>query len=273
MATVEVTSWSEFLTAAVVSGDTVVCPENAVWDLAELEPEGHTGQIQIRASVQGRGTQIKNLVIQSGIGTNNASIDIRGASSSAISEVTDLHFINCDVVGGTNGGFCNTNNTYLEACTFSAMVHGTNYGFYYGGHRTLYRCAVNLEFATASGFTMFGDNCTVEYLNAKISGSRIQACQINNTTGNTAATIKNSYFILDTPQATTLTCNNTEWSVVRCNGANITSLASFTKANFCLGVSTDFPNVTTVGSGIVLVGENDLRDAGYLQSIGFPIGA
>ena len=59
---------------------------------------------------------------------------------------------------------------------------------------------------------------------------------------------------------------------MRCNGANITDLSSFTKANFCLGVDSDFPNVTTVGNGIKLVSENDLRDAAYLQSIGFPIG-
>ena len=273
MAVVNVNSWTEFLEAAAVSGDTVVCPENAVWDLAELEPEGHNAKIVIRANVDGKGTQIKNLVIESGLtSTNDAAFEFRGTSSSSKIEINDLHFLNGNVIGGTSGGFAIAQYTDLVKCTFSSMVHGTNYGFYYGSGKTLYRCALNLEFATANGFTFIGDGAEVEFLNAKISGSNVQGCILNASTGGTAGKIKNSYIILDTPQATTLTCNNAEWSVVRCNGANITSLASFTKANFCLGVDSDFPNVTTVGNGIKLVSENDLRDAAYLQSIGFPIG-
>jgi hypothetical protein len=269
MATVQVNSWAEFLEAVSVSGDTVVCPENAVWDLAELEPEGHDGQIAIRASVDGRGTEIRNLVIQHLESARHSTFDIRGESSTNRSEVHDIHFLNCDVEGGGTGGFATLDCANLEACTFSAMVHSASNIFYYGNFKRLYRCAINLEMSTAGGVMLIGDNAEIEYLNAKISGSSIQNCILNNSS---SGSIRNSYIILDAPRTTALTCRNAEWSVVRCNGANVTSLASFTANNFCLCVDSDFPNVTTVGNGIKLVSENNLRDAGYLQSIGFPIG-
>ena len=61
---IEVTSWSELLQAASGDDPTVEinCPENAVWDLGESEPEGHTGTIKLCGQINGRGTKIKNLV-------------------------------------------------------------------------------------------------------------------------------------------------------------------------------------------------------------------
>ena len=38
MATVQVSDWSEFMTAIAVAGDTVVLPENAEWDMNEMHP-------------------------------------------------------------------------------------------------------------------------------------------------------------------------------------------------------------------------------------------
>lgn len=62
MATVTVSNFAEFVSAAAVSGDTVVCPENAVWEMNELFPEGYSGNIQLNCAViNGRGTLIRNL--------------------------------------------------------------------------------------------------------------------------------------------------------------------------------------------------------------------
>lgn len=58
MATVNVTSWAEFIAAVAVAGDTVVCPDGAVWDLTESEPI--TEPLEIACSeIQGNGTTIK----------------------------------------------------------------------------------------------------------------------------------------------------------------------------------------------------------------------
>ena len=88
---------------------------------------------------------------------------------------------------------------------------------------------------------------------------------------------ENCYVILDTPQTTSINARKFITSVLRCNAANVTSLAYVNDIGgaqkFSLLVSSDFPNVTTVSNGVYLVTENNLRDAAYLQSIGFPIGA
>ena len=58
MATVNVTSWAEFLAAVAVAGDTVVLPEAAEWDLSEAETI--TTPIEIScAEIQGNDTVIK----------------------------------------------------------------------------------------------------------------------------------------------------------------------------------------------------------------------
>lgn len=61
MATVQVNSLDEFISAVAVDGDTVVCPENAVWDANAVYPDGYSGDILVRSSVEGNGTTIKNL--------------------------------------------------------------------------------------------------------------------------------------------------------------------------------------------------------------------
>ena len=62
MATVNVSNWAEFVSAIQVAGDTVVCPENAVWDMNEILPYGlDSAYTATCAKIEGRGTTIKNL--------------------------------------------------------------------------------------------------------------------------------------------------------------------------------------------------------------------
>lgn len=62
MATVHVSDFEEFLTAAAVSGDTIVLPSQAVWDFNEIAPEGYIGDIPINcAQIEGNGTAFQNL--------------------------------------------------------------------------------------------------------------------------------------------------------------------------------------------------------------------
>lgn len=62
MAEVYVNSWSEFVTAIGVAGDTVILPEEAEWDMNEILPYGLQSDITFACKkIDGRGTRIKNL--------------------------------------------------------------------------------------------------------------------------------------------------------------------------------------------------------------------
>lgn len=61
MATVQVSTLAEFVAAVAVSGDTVVCPQNAEWDANDTYPDGYSGDFIIKANIEGNGTTIRNL--------------------------------------------------------------------------------------------------------------------------------------------------------------------------------------------------------------------
>lgn len=266
MATVSVTTWTEFLEAIAVSGDTVECPENAVWDMAELEPEGHTGVITCNAAINGHGTQIKNIVMLDSPSSARFQFN---------DDVTDLHIINA-VLDCSSVYFQAANYKTLQMCTFSGMLRGNGNAF--GSNAYFYRCAANLEWATATSATIFARNCNAKFCNFKVSGSRITSMSLYvYNSSDQLSGYENCYVILDTPQTTSINARKFTTSVLRCNAANVTSLTYVNNIggaqNFSLLVSSDFPNVQTVSDGVYLVTENNLRDAAYLQSIGFPIGA
>ena len=272
MATVNVTSWTEFLEAAAVSGDTVVCPENAVWDLADLEPEGHSGTITIKSDIVGNGTTIKNLV-QSGLGTSGSPFTISGGSTSAHRSISGINILNATITSRSDAlvFLFKGNWVDFELCQFSMLARGLSQ--ICGEQGSMYRCAANIELTTSGSILIGGNGETFDYCNFKFSGSGVGGFRtFKSGYDSQRATINNSYIILDTPQITTIAMKSGVSNVFRCTGANVTSLSGYTASNFSLGVDTDFPNVTTVSSGWVLVSENQLRDAAYLQSIGFPIG-
>lgn len=268
MATVNVTSWAEFLEAAAVSGDTVVCPENAVWDIAEIEPEGHSGSITFASDVVGNGTTIKNLVL-TGIGIGGSAFDATGGTSTQHRSISGLNIINATFEVASANIFIG-NYADFELCTFSMLARGANK--FVGDACNVYRCAANIE-TTAGTFTIGGNNAKFDYFNCKISGSGLTAFRNYPASySNRSAKVNNSYIILDTPSITTLAFNAGNSNVFRCTGANVTSLTGYTATSFSLAVDTDFPNLTSASSGWKFVTEAQLRDAAYLQSIGFPIG-
>lgn len=274
MATVNVDNWQDFLTAAAVAGDTVNLPENAEWDIGELEPEGHSGAIILKATINGNGTKIKNLVINDG--TSDGIIQITAT-------VTDLHFV--DGVWPVNQYVVRfmANDAIAQLCTFSASIQGGSTVYLFGtsligqqNKATVYRCAANIEFATATNAWFHGYNTQGKYNNMKISGSRITSVTVASTSSmNTNGKMEYSYMICDTPAVTTFTGAPCWWSLIRCTGSNVSTLANVgdsTGAKITLACSSDFPNAGTVSRGLSLCTESQLHDAAYLQSIGFPIG-
>lgn len=273
---VEVTSWAELLQAASGDDPTVEinCPENAVWDLGESEPEGHTGTIKLCGQINGRGTKIKNLVLTEG--TTTGIFDVKGT-------LTDLHFADGVWKSGQNYIVrLNQANSICQLCTFSASVQNpTLFTFFYSFAGTsnttiAYRCAGNIEVATSTNIILFGANIIGRYNNFKLSGSRLTFVQIAGEDGAMIQGVTQySYVTLDTPAVTSIYAAKFWWGLLRCTGANVTDLRFIgdgAGARITLACDSDFPNATQLSQGLRLCTEAQLHDAAYLQSIGFPIG-
>ena len=144
MADVYVNSWSEFK-SAVGSYDNmdnkIILPENAVWDMAEIKPYGDSFQIQC-AEIDGRGTCIKNLVLNEGIYVYNEehTPTIRNL------EMKDWMCSGSQWIFDTYGGIT------MYSCTFSGMLASSVQCFCSNG-MALYNCAFNIE-ASGSNFKL-----------------------------------------------------------------------------------------------------------------------
>ena len=78
MADVYVNSWTEFVSAVAVSGDTVYLPEEAEWDMEEILPWGTQTALTFACTeINGRGTTIKNLHLNQAITVSKNNIIIR----------------------------------------------------------------------------------------------------------------------------------------------------------------------------------------------------
>lgn len=275
MAAVEVTSWAEFLDAASGNDPTleINLPENAEWDLGEIEPEGHTGAIKLCGVINGRGTKIKNLVVDAG--SVGYVFYMQGT-------IYDLHFL--DGVWKTLSHSCIRlygEDSSVQLCTFSASVQRAGGHMYIfdsegiGINKTglVYRCAFNLELALVTDTTVFDGNMVGQYNNIKISGSRVTTVILNLVNGTVRlGKSEYSYIILDTPAVTTLLFPMFNSSLLRCTGSNVTDLRYVGGDYVSVACSSDFPNASQVAQTLALCTESQLRDAAYLQSIGFPIG-
>lgn len=269
---IEVTSWAEFLEAASGDDPTVEInlPENAEWDLGEIEPEGHTGAIKLCGIINGRGTKIKNLVLD--VGSTGYMFFVHGTTY-------DLHFVDgvwrtdLYVIVRLNG-----DDSSVQLCTFSASIQrsgGTVYVFdkQNASSALVYRCAFNLELSLATGVTVFSWNIIGQYNNIKLSGSRITSVTANMVNGTQRlGKSEYSYIILDTPAVTALAFPMFNSSLLRCTGANVMDLSGVSGDYVSVACSSDFPNASQVAQSLELCSESQLRDAAYLQSVGFPIG-
>lgn len=272
---IEVTSWAEFLEAASGDDPTVEInlPENAEWDLGEIEPEGHTGAIKLCGVINGRGTKIKNLVVDAG--SAGYVFYMQGT-------IYDLHFL--DGVWKTASYAVISlygEDSSVQLCTFSASVQRAGGHMYIFGPQGIginktglvYRCAFNLELASITGTTVFGGNIIGQYNNIKISGSRVTQVILNLVNGTVRlGKSEYSYIILDTPAVTTLAFPVFNSSLLRCTGANVMDLRNVSGNYVSVACSSDFPNASQVAQSLELCTESQLRDAAYLQSVGFPIG-
>lgn len=267
MATVSVNSWSEFAAAVAVTGDTVVCPEGAVWDMNEIAPDGVPGLSIASAEVRGNGTEIRNLRV--------TSSNKLGSNVDFYQSITALHFTNfvCESgqffsAGGVQRGGSRTDFT---GCKFSGLLPqnarffcavGGNYGDTRPTHFA--QCAFTIEFGyNASTATQITSNGTIKY------------CRMHIQLPNGALFYPGaswSYVRIDCPAMTRLNVNGAAANVYDGDLPQLTGATGTASATYPSVYNKDsMPNFAGAANVIGVTGAQ-LRDPAYLSSIGFPIG-
>ena len=249
MAEVHVSSWSEFVEAVAVAGDTVILPEAERWDLNEIAPEGVTESIPVNcAKIVGNGTSIQN-------GRFYGSFIVDGT------EIFDLHIIN---YYSDNAAITGTGK--YERCMFSGLsaaivdvpLNGTSW----------HRCAFNIELQHGEPWAVGGacTYCRIILHAARATGTNIAARN---------AIKKNCEIIMYMPAATRLYIENAQYCTIR---GNMTACGYIGKYSYDHGsaytiVDTDdLAEGASVDAPLIGVTDEQMKDAAYLASIGFPIG-
>lgn len=282
MATVNVTNWADFVTAVGVSGNTVVCPENAVWDMNEIAPEG-VGRIDIACDeIKGNGLEIKNLVSTGGVYVNKSggTTSVKAAVLISGLSITNILGSGGTTFSGTVGFiYVAVNNALtLRQCTisglFSQVVHcpflADATGSGRQGYIYLELCAVNVEMQGANGGLLRG------YVIPK--GSRFTLHLPTSTVelvcngGAPSAEITNNEYVVNAPNMTSVDMQSCNASLLRGNLPLCTTIKGSGVSAVSIYNTDSVPNVATVAANITGVTDAQMRNASYLRSIGFMIG-
>lgn len=263
MADVVVNSWTEFLQAIQVSGDTVICPDSAVWDMNELEPDGHIGTIQFNCTtVYGHNTTIKNLKY-------DGQIKFRGG----FQLVSDLHWENVlSNSMGDNACFHKDGSlgqmTLCKISGFFTMSNGSRAIDPISGFK-LYRCGINLE-SPIGGFNL---PAKMEYTNFLAQLPNAGAIYVYGGRGTPGMGHYFSNIVTVAPNVVEdYSPAFADGCVFRGRKERLTSFGTPCDNTYMnLYCTTDMQAMQN-SQGVTGVTEEQLRDASYLQSIGFPIG-
>ena len=262
MATVTVNSFSEFVAAVAVSGNTVNLPVKAVWDLNDTYPDGYTSNITINCTtINGNGTEIRNLHMY---GKFVVPADL---------EINDLYMKNIvceDTV--FFGHDTNARTITANQCIFTG-IYGVNTRYFNSSGMQLIRSTINIDMTTGRTDATFVDGA----FSAKYS--RITIVYPNGASGVGFVCddggIQYCLFNVQMLGATAIDCSMFSGCVVLGNygeaydsggGGHGSQVSVYDVAAF----SDDFEPDTSYVKGVT---HEQLYDAAYLQSIGFPIGA
>lgn len=257
MATVNVTTFSEFRTAAAQYGNTIVCPEGAIWDMSEIDPDNTITQFEINSNVTGNNTEIRNF---------------RGRISCANDiTISKLHIINllCERWNSEFiGAIYADDKTWLatmEQCRLSiatgSIVKNALYNI------CIKKCAVNLQMAYAGACNPLGSYQGVgnDFYNRVLINAP-------NATSFEYTELKRSELIINAPLATSIS-TAMQNCTVRGNMPNVTASSSSSAYTPFSVISADSaPNFPANSGYLKKVTDAQMRDAAYLQSIGFVIG-
>lgn len=259
MATVSVNTWSEFVAAVAVTGDTVVCPEGAIWDMNQIAPEGVSG-FQINcAEIQGQCTEITNLRLKSGI----------TLAGNAAQTVDALHLTN--LICETGAPFGCTASVGTEArfsgCKFSGILPQNAQYFCTVSRKNAYfsRCSFALEYGYSGSSA-----AAISQTSASLTLCRVNVQLPNGSLFYHYASW--SYVRIDCPAMRNLYIINGAANVYDGDLPQLTGVIGTASATYPSVYNADSMPQFSGAANVLGVTEAQLRDPAYLASIGFPIG-
>lgn len=263
MATVQVSTWEEFAQAATVSGDIVICPENAVWDFNDIYPEGVPEDKKVTvncAKIKGNGTALRNVRV------SNFLLGYRNAC-----EVENLHNENFVTTAGMLF-YVNYSACIFRGCRFSGLLAeypGYPAGLYNtnGGSSQFIGCAFTLEASTHQAFRILwtpnGDSDMKKYCRIKL--------YLPNSIGYTGENTQWSQINVDCPAQTSMNISGACANVYGGDLPQVSSVSGSIQSYISVFNSEEIPNLASTAS-IIGCTTAQLHDAAYLSSLGFPIG-
>lgn len=262
MATVNVSNWSEFVTAVGVAGDTVVLPENAEWDMNDILPYGLSDDVTIACSkIEGNGTRIKNLNL------NNYCFKASGQDVKYFRNLLCTDWI-------ANGEFFYVRyGSDFFACAMSGITAGSYIvdcsNSYNYSTAIFTSCSFNIE-SSADTF-YFASSTAYKYY------CRIEVHASNATTASPIGS--NNIFcelILYFPNVTKITSSNYKGCTMRGNMTNVTEEGSWTgnwTGHPTVYVETmfDYSYTPRKPDHFIAVTDEQMKTASYLAGLDFPI--
>lgn len=277
-----VDTWADFVTAVGESDAYVECAEGTVWDMNDIAPDGISSRINIYAkSINGNGVIIKKLYF-----TSNASFFFANSTS-----VTGVDFLDSLVESGTF--IYRSGAATFQECRFSGIIQDSTF-FYNTANSSAYikRSSINLQFQGNSllccgyyvgngtgGLPIICENCNVRLSGSSTNSSTITSYDSNYkynliTFENCLISGVNPFKYLYVSWAWSSGTYSSKYSVfdiVCSSGQFITNAPRYSSIVNCI-INSDKLNGATVDTAIKKVTDDQLHDASYLQSIGFPIG-
>lgn len=265
MAEVYVSSWSEFVEAIGVAGDTVILPEEAEWDMNEILPYGLQGDITFACKkIDGRGTRIKNLNLNNYV--------FIGAEQ----DIKVLHNLLMTDWIGTNQWFTLSYGSEWFRCAISGITSASiiiyNQNSYSYSGTEMASCAINVE-SSASRFQITSDGANMRYCRVEVHAPNSDTGELGNA----------EYFCCElaffAPNAT-ISISVYKFQNGNLLRGNLKSVPELEYARWVpwSGLTSVFDDDTfsdTLTSpfpqNFVSCTEDQLKDAAYLRSLGFPI--
>ena len=262
MATVNVTSWAQFVQAIAVSGDTVVLPSGALWDMNEIAPEGVSGNIPIKCAViNGNNTEIRNLhLFGKFVVYNNL-------------EMNDVIFKNVVFESTAFMDQASSQRTItMNICIITGLAGLNTLRFIYGPV-TASRCVYNVDITPSTSSEVYFIQLLFSAIYCRISVIFPQytgRLQLNASTGG----IKYCYVNIFAPATTEIFSYVFSGCVVTGNYGNaVDGHSSYRPAFVSVYDVAAFSNDFVPDADYFKpVTQSQLYDASYLASIGFPIG-
>lgn len=261
MSTVTVSNFDEFVSAVAVSGNTVVLPEGAIWDINETYPEGYNSSITVNcAQINGRETEIRNLHL---FGKFIVPSDLT---------INDLFLKNCICEEREFFGSSGLSRVLtLNGCIVTG-IYGVNTLYFNYGVLVLNRSVINFDM-TAGGYSDIEISSFAQYSSQY---SRISVIYPQNYGGGFNFGSANfCMFNINFLGCRYIESSGLSGCVVLGNFGEAYDSneygwhGSFVSVFDVAAMSDEFTTANPYFKGVT---HEQLYDAAYLQSIGFPIG-